>query len=121
RRHRWADRALLLGGMTLGLLLLPGIFQPSLWVFAGLWFMNGSGQAFIEISSATLLAEHSKETQRGSCLCRLFCPDARLLAHDLSCHRPWRQPMGSAVDVYRGGRHLPNDRYGRLHFSETLC
>lgn len=72
RRHRWADRALLLGGMTLGLLLLPGIFQPSLWVFAGLWFMNGSGQAFIEISSATLLAEHSKETQRGRAYAAYF-------------------------------------------------
>ncbi|MGZ8215157.1 MAG: MFS transporter [Methylosarcina sp.] len=72
RRHRWADRALLLGGMTLGLLLLPGIFQPSLWVFAGLWFMNGSGQAFIEISSATLLAEHSKETQGGRAYAAYF-------------------------------------------------
>jgi NRE family putative nickel resistance protein-like MFS transporter len=72
RRHRWAERALLLGGMILGLLLLPGIFQPPLWIFASLWFMNGAGQAFIEISSATLLAEHTKEAQRGRAYAAYF-------------------------------------------------
>jgi NRE family putative nickel resistance protein-like MFS transporter len=72
RRHRWAERALLLGGILLGFLLLPGIYQPSLWIFAGLWFLNGSGQAFIEISCATLLAEHTQETQRGRAYAAYF-------------------------------------------------
>ncbi|MGR8981688.1 MAG: MFS transporter, partial [Gammaproteobacteria bacterium] len=72
RRHRWAERALLLGGMMLGFLLLPGMFKPPLWVFAALWFMNGSGQALIEISSATLLAEHTKEAQRGRAYAAYF-------------------------------------------------
>lgn len=72
RRHRWADRSLLFGGMVLGLLLLPGIYQPPLWIFAGLWFLNGSGQAFIEISSATLLAEHTQEAQRGRAYAAYF-------------------------------------------------
>lgn len=72
RRHRWAERALLLGGIILGLLLLPGIFQPPLWIFAALWFMNGAGQAFIEISSATLLAEHTQEAQRGRAYAAYF-------------------------------------------------
>ncbi|RYU61334.1 MFS transporter [Methylolobus aquaticus] len=65
RRHRWSDGALLLGGTVLGLLLLPGICLPPLPVFAALWFMNGAGQALIEISSATLLAEHTQAGQRG--------------------------------------------------------
>jgi NRE family putative nickel resistance protein-like MFS transporter len=65
RRHRWAERGLLLGGIILGLLLLPGTFQPPLPVFAVLWFMNGAGQALIAIPSATLLAEHTKEVERG--------------------------------------------------------
>jgi NRE family putative nickel resistance protein-like MFS transporter len=72
RRHRWGDYALLGGGLVLGLLLLPGIYQPPLWIFAGLWFLNGSGQAFIEISSATLLAEHTQEAQRGRAYAAYF-------------------------------------------------
>ena len=64
-RHRWAERALLLGGFALGLLLLPGVLQPPLLVFALLWFFNGSGQALIAIPSSTLLAEHTSEANRG--------------------------------------------------------
>lgn len=72
RRHRWAECSLLLGGIVLGLLLLAGTFQPPLLVFAALWFMNGAGQALIEIPSATLLAEHTKEVQRGRAYAAYF-------------------------------------------------
>lgn len=72
RRHRWTEHALLLGGIILGLLLLPGTFQPPLLVFATLWFMNGAGQALIAISSATLLAEHTNEAERGRAYAAYF-------------------------------------------------
>jgi hypothetical protein len=49
---------LLFGGLTLELLLLPGILAPPLSVFGLLWILNGAGQALIVISSSTLLAEH---------------------------------------------------------------
>ena len=65
RRHRWTERALLLGGIVLGLLLLPGFLKPGLAVFAILWFLNGAGQVLIAIASTTLLAEHTAETERG--------------------------------------------------------
>jgi MFS transporter, NRE family, putaive nickel resistance protein len=65
RRHRWAARALLLGGLMLGLLLLPGVLVPPLFVFGLLWFLNGAGQALIAIPSSTLLAEHTVEEERG--------------------------------------------------------
>jgi NRE family putative nickel resistance protein-like MFS transporter len=59
RRHRWTARALLFGGLTLGLVLLAGVFSPSVIVFGLLWILNGAGQALIAISSSTLLAEHT--------------------------------------------------------------
>ncbi len=65
RRHRWTERGLLTGGIVLGLTLLPGIRQPPLMLFACLWILNGVGQALIDISSSTLLAEHTKMTDRG--------------------------------------------------------
>lgn len=65
RRHRWAQRALIFGGILLGLLLLPGILVPPFFIFAVLWFLNGAGQALIAIPSTTLLAEHTNETERG--------------------------------------------------------
>jgi NRE family putative nickel resistance protein-like MFS transporter len=65
RRHRWTERALLLGGIVLGLLLLPGFLKPGLAVFAVLWFLNGAGQVLIAIASTTLLAEHTAEAERG--------------------------------------------------------
>jgi MFS transporter, NRE family, putaive nickel resistance protein len=65
RRHVWAQRALISGGLLLGALLLPGIFVPPLFVFAVMWFLNGAGQALIAIPSSTLLAEHADETERG--------------------------------------------------------
>ncbi|MDQ3749701.1 MAG: MFS transporter [Acidobacteriota bacterium] len=65
RRHVWTRYALVLGGLILGLLLLPGIFKPSIVIFAVMWFLNGAGQALIGISSSTLLAEHTDETERG--------------------------------------------------------
>ena len=34
-------------------------------LFAGLWILNGVGQALIALSSSTLLAEHTKEADRG--------------------------------------------------------
>src|SRR5215213_725900 len=65
RRHVWTRYALIAGGLILGLLLLPGIFQPSIIIFAVMWFLNGAGQALIGISSSTLLAEHTSESERG--------------------------------------------------------
>ncbi len=65
RRHKWASRALLAGGLLLGLLLLPDILKPPLIVFSLLWMLNGAGQALIAIPSSTLLAEHTTEGERG--------------------------------------------------------
>lgn len=65
RRHAWASRALLAGGVLLGLLLLPGALRPPLAVFALLWVLNGAGQALVAIPSSTLLAEHTIEEERG--------------------------------------------------------
>lgn len=65
RRHRWTARALLIGGLILGLLLLPGILVPPLFVFGWLWMLNGAGQALIAIPSSTLLAEHTLAEERG--------------------------------------------------------
>lgn len=65
RRHRWTGTALITGGAVLGVVLLPGIWQPPLLVFAFLWILNGAGQALIAIPSTTLLAEHTSEKERG--------------------------------------------------------
>src|SRR6266571_3868520 len=65
RRHKWASRALLGGGLVLGLVLLPDILKPSLLIFSFLWMLNGAGQALIAIPSSTLLAEHTIEGERG--------------------------------------------------------
>jgi NRE family putative nickel resistance protein-like MFS transporter len=65
RRHRWADVALLSGGAVLSALLLAGGLHPAIYVFAFLWFLNGAGQALIAIPSAMLLAEHTREDERG--------------------------------------------------------
>jgi MFS transporter, NRE family, putaive nickel resistance protein len=45
RRHVWAQRRLIFGGLILGLILLPGFLVPPLVVFGALWFLNGAGQA----------------------------------------------------------------------------
>ena len=65
RRHRWTEQALIIGGIVLGLMLLPGYLKPGLAVFAILWFLNGAGQVLIAISSTSLLAEHTSESERG--------------------------------------------------------
>jgi MFS transporter, NRE family, putaive nickel resistance protein len=65
RRHAWSARALIAGGLLLGLVLLPGVLKPSLVIFGLLWVLNGAGQALIAIPSSTLLAEHTKEDERG--------------------------------------------------------
>lgn len=65
RRHIWAQRALVFGGVLLGAILLPGFLVPPIFIFAVLWFLNGAGQALIAIPSSTLLAEHSDESERG--------------------------------------------------------
>jgi len=65
RRHKWASRALLVGGLLLGLVLLPDILKPPLLIFSFLWILNGAGQALIAIPSSTLLAEHTIEGERG--------------------------------------------------------
>ncbi len=65
RRHAWSQRALVFGGVLLGIILLPGILVPPIFLFAVLWFLNGAGQALIAIPSSTLLAEHADEAERG--------------------------------------------------------
>src|SRR5262245_42378658 len=65
RRHSWTERDLLFGGLTLGLVLLPGKFAPSLFVCGLLWILNGAGKALIAIWSSTLLAEHTIAEERG--------------------------------------------------------
>ena len=65
RRHKWSSRALLGGGLMLGLVLLPDILKPPLLIFSFLWILNGAGQALIAIPSSTLLAEHTIEGERG--------------------------------------------------------
>ncbi len=65
KRHRWASLSLLTGGTLLGLSLLPGMLQPPLIFFGLMWLLNGIGQALIAIPSATLLAEHTSEEERG--------------------------------------------------------
>jgi NRE family putative nickel resistance protein-like MFS transporter len=65
RRHAWAARALIAGGVVLGLILLPDVLKPSLIIFSFLWVLNGAGQALVAIPSSTLLAEHTKEDERG--------------------------------------------------------
>lgn len=65
RRHTWAQRALVIGGVLLGFILLPGILVPPIFIFALLWLLNGAGQALIAIPSSTLLAEHTDESERG--------------------------------------------------------
>ncbi|HEY8204477.1 MAG TPA: MFS transporter [Pyrinomonadaceae bacterium] len=65
RRHKWGSRALLTGGLVLGLVLLPDILKPPLLIFSFLWMLNGAGQALIAIPSSTLLAEHTIEGDRG--------------------------------------------------------
>ena len=65
RKHKWAAQALIIGGLTLGLILLPSILKPPLVIFSLLWMLNGAGQALIAIPSSTLLAEHTFEEERG--------------------------------------------------------
>lgn len=71
-RHGWSRRSLFIGGVILGLILLPGVLQPPLIIFAVLWFLNGAGQALISIASGTLLAEHTKEEERGRAYAAYF-------------------------------------------------
>ena len=49
----------------LGLILLPGVLRPALLIFSLLWICNGAGQALVAIPSSTLLAEHTREEERG--------------------------------------------------------
>jgi len=59
RGHRWTAQALMLSGLTLGLLLLHCVLAPPLFVFGLLWILNGADQALIAIPSSTLLAEYT--------------------------------------------------------------
>lgn len=72
KRHDWSRITLFVGGVLLGLILLPGILQPPLLIFAALWFLNGAGQALISIASGTLLAEHTREEERGRAYAAYF-------------------------------------------------
>src|SRR5437773_1528723 len=65
RRHKWASRALLAGGLVLGLVLLPDVLKPPLSLVSCLWMLNCAGEALIAIPSSTLLAEHTIERERG--------------------------------------------------------
>lgn len=65
RYHSWAQRTLLVGGMMLGVALLPGFMVPGLAVLMLLWALNGAGQALIGIPSLGLLADHTQPEERG--------------------------------------------------------
>jgi NRE family putative nickel resistance protein-like MFS transporter len=65
RYHRWARRTLLVGGMMLGVALLPGFMVPGLSVLLLLWALNGAGQALVSIPSLGLLADHTQPEERG--------------------------------------------------------
>lgn len=65
RYHRWARRTLLVGGMMLGVALLPGFMVPGLSVLLLLWALNGAGQALASIPSLGLLADHTQPEERG--------------------------------------------------------
>lgn len=65
RRHAWARVALVAGGLVLAVALLPGVLLPPFGLFAALWFVNGVGQALVAIPSSVLLAEHTREDERG--------------------------------------------------------
>jgi NRE family putative nickel resistance protein-like MFS transporter len=65
KRHAWTRRAMLMGGFSLGIALLPGFLEPALSSLLAMWALNGAGQALIAISSSTLLAEHTFEEERG--------------------------------------------------------
>lgn len=65
RYHRWARRTLLVGGMMLGVALLPGFMVPGLGVLLLLWALNGAGQALVGIPSLGLLADHTQPDERG--------------------------------------------------------
>jgi MFS transporter, NRE family, putaive nickel resistance protein len=64
-RHRYARHMLLLGGCMLSLALLPGLARPGIALLLVLWALNGAGQALIAISSVSLLAEHTTDSERG--------------------------------------------------------
>ena len=57
-----------IGDLTLStriLLCELSLRQALLLSFAALWFLNGAGQALISIAPGTLLAEHTREEERG--------------------------------------------------------
>jgi NRE family putative nickel resistance protein-like MFS transporter len=57
--------SLLIGGVILSISVLPGVSNPPLIVFGLLWILNGAGQALIAIPSATLVAVHTSNDERG--------------------------------------------------------
>lgn len=63
--HRWARRTLLVGGLLLGVALIPGVLSPPYVVFLALWALNGAGQAMIAVASVRQLAEHTSPDERG--------------------------------------------------------
>lgn len=67
-RHAWTRRALLAGGVGLGIVLLPGILVPPMAALVVLWALNGAGQALIAIPSSTtcLFASSTTATLRRS-------------------------------------------------------
>lgn len=71
-RHHWTQRAMFAGGALLTVSLLPGMWIPSLAAMMGLWALNGAGQALIAVSSATLLAEHTTDAERGKAYAAYF-------------------------------------------------
>ena len=64
-RHRWASKSIFIGGAVAVFSLIWGFLRPPLGAFAGLWALNGAGQALIAIPSSTLVAEHTSEDERG--------------------------------------------------------
>jgi NRE family putative nickel resistance protein-like MFS transporter len=100
-RHRWSSRAILGGGILTIVSLVWGFLRPPLSVFAGLWVMNGAGQALVAIPSSTLVAEHTSEDERGRAFAAHFAwtHASWLVAYPLAGHLASSIGPGAAFSV----------------------
>lgn len=110
---RWVTRfgsrrVMLVGGLLLGISLLPGFLRPALGLLMALWFLNGAGQAMIGVIGGTFLKEASGNDDRARIYAAHFSLShaAWLLAYPLAgglgtqLGVPWTMTtMGVAVFI----------------------
>lgn len=101
-------RVMLVGGILLGISLLPGVLRPALGLLTALWFLNGAGQAMIGTIGGTFLKEVSEREDRARIYAAHFSLShaAWLLAYPLAgglgaqIGVPWTMTtMGAAVFI----------------------